>query len=78
MSALGTRGNDRQEDDVSPEEFLRHVRELGVQKDMEDRKRAEDLEREIQRSREARRARRAGELLILPFLVVRVRRLCHI
>ena len=53
--------SDFEDKDVSPEEFLRHVRELGAQKDLEDKKRAEDLEKEIQKSREARRARRAGE-----------------
>jgi hypothetical protein len=50
-----------EDNEVSPEEFLRHVRQLSTQKDQEDKTRTENLEREIQKSREARRARRAGK-----------------
>jgi hypothetical protein len=46
--------------DVSPEDFLRHVREMTEDRDREDRKRAVDLEKDIMRSREQRRQRRAG------------------
>ena len=49
------------EDDVSPEDFLRRVREMTLERDREDRQRAADLEKDILQSREQRRARRAGE-----------------
>ena len=48
-------------DDVSPEDFVRRVRELQLERDRQDRERAADLEREILQSREQRRVRRAGE-----------------
>jgi hypothetical protein len=47
-------------DDVSPQEFLKHVREMTESRDREDRKRAADLEKDIAQSREQRRQRRAG------------------
>jgi len=48
-------------DDVSPEDFVRRVRELQLQRDRQDRERAADLEKDILQSREQRRVRRAGE-----------------
>lgn len=49
------------DDDVSPEDFLKRVREMTLERDREDRQRAADLEKDIIQSREQRRARRAGE-----------------
>jgi hypothetical protein len=55
-------------DNVSTQEFLKHVREMTESRDREDRKRAEDLEKDIAQSREQRRQRRAGNGSQLPFL----------
>jgi hypothetical protein len=64
------------DDDLSPQDFLRRVRQMTLERDREDKQRATDLEKEISQSREQRRARRAGEsscclpapLLFLPTL----------
>src|ERR1700748_359891 len=55
-------------DQVSPEEFLRHVKQISEERDREDRKRAADLEKDIQQSREQRRKRRAGKCLYTAIL----------
>jgi hypothetical protein len=49
-----------QQDDLSPEDFLKRVKQLTEVRDREDRQRAADLEKDILESREQRKARRAG------------------
>jgi hypothetical protein len=49
------------EDDLSPQDFLRRVREMTEERDREDRQRVTNIEKDILQSREQRRARRAGK-----------------
>lgn len=55
MSAPGSN------EDLSPSDFVRKIRELGEKKDSEDAERVAMLEQDILKGREERAARRAGE-----------------
>lgn len=53
------------DDDSSPQDFLRRVREMTEERDREDRQRVTEIEKDILQSREQRRARRAGKTTLI-------------